>query len=140
MAKAGNVVEREVFIAAAPASVFEFFRDPALMALWIGRGHVLDARPGGQLRIEISPGNIASGSYTVVDPPRRIAFTWGWESQNFVQGDLPPGTSLVEIELEPRDGGTLVRLRHSSLPDPMLEMHRERWERYLSQLKSAAGQ
>jgi len=47
-----------------------------------------------------------------------------------VQGDLPPGTSLVEIELEPRDGGTLVRLRHSSLPVPMPEMHRERWERY----------
>jgi uncharacterized protein YndB with AHSA1/START domain len=136
MSDAENVVEREIFIAAAPETVFEFFRDPALMALWIGRGHVLDARPGGQLRIEISAGNIASGSYTVLDPPRRIAFTWGWEKQNFVQSDLPPGKSLVEIELEPRDGGTLVRLRHSDLPDSMLDMHRERWERYLLRLES----
>ena len=138
MSDAENAVERKIFIAAAPETVFEFFRDPALMALWIGRGHVLDVRPGGQLRIEISAGNIASGSYTVLDPPRRIAFTWGWEQQNFVQADLPPGKSLVEIELEPCDGGTLVRLRHSALPDSMLDMHRERWERYLLQLKSAA--
>ena len=134
----GNVVEREIFIAAGPAAVFEFFRDPALMALWIGRGRVVEARPGGQLRIEISAGNIARGRYTVLDPPRRIAFSWGWEAQNFSQAELPPEGSLVEIELEPRDGGTLVRLRHSGLPDGMLDMHRERWGRYLEQLRSGA--
>jgi uncharacterized protein YndB with AHSA1/START domain len=140
MPSAGNVVEGEIFIAAAPATVFEFFRDPALMALWIGRGRVVEARPGGQLRIEMSAGNIASGRYTVIDPPRRIAFTWGWEAQNFVRAELPPEGSLVEIELEPRDGGTLVHLRHSGLPGGMLDMHRERWGRYLVQLKSAAVQ
>jgi uncharacterized protein YndB with AHSA1/START domain len=135
-----HAVEHEIFVAAAPETVFEFFRDPALMALWIGVGHALDARPGGQLRVEVSDGNIASGSYTLVDPPRRIAFTWGWEAQKFAQDHLPSGRSLVEIELEPKDGGTLVRLRHSSLPDTMLEMHRERWERYLRRLRSAVRQ
>jgi uncharacterized protein YndB with AHSA1/START domain len=133
-----TIVEREVFIAAAPETVFEFFRDPARMALWIGRGHVLDARPGGQFRLEVSDGNIASGVFALVDPPRRLAFTWGWETQNFAGVGLPPGASLVEVELEPRDGGTLVRLRHSRLPDTMGDMHRRRWNGHLEQLRAAA--
>jgi uncharacterized protein YndB with AHSA1/START domain len=127
-------VQREIFIAARPEAVFEFFRDPALMALWIGRGHLLDARPGGAFHIEVSDGNVASGTFTVVDPPRRIAFTWGWEAQTFSRVELPPGSSLVEIELEPRDGGTLLRLRHSGLPDAMAELHRDHWARYLARL------
>lgn len=139
MAGEDGVVEREIHIAAPPAAVFEFFRDPALMVLWLGRGHVVDARPGGVFRVEVSDGNIASGTYTVIDPPRRIAFTWGWETQNFAQAPLPPGASLVEIELEPKDGGTLVRLRHRGLPDAMADMHRDRWGRYLRRLESACG-
>src|SRR5215471_12852508 len=89
-----GVVEREIFIAAPPATVFAFFRDPALMVEWLGRGKVLDARPGGAFRVEVSDGNVASGSYRVVDPPRRIVFTWGWEAQNFADGRLPPGASM----------------------------------------------
>lgn len=137
MERGEDVVEREIVIAAPPATVFEFFRDPALMALWLGRGHALDPRPGGAFRVEVSDGNVASGVYTVVDPPRRIAFTWGWETQNFSEIHFPPSASLVEIELEPKDSGTLVRLRHRGLPDPMADMHRERWGRYLQRLRSA---
>jgi uncharacterized protein YndB with AHSA1/START domain len=139
MSAGESVVEREIFIAASPETVFEFFSDPALMGLWIGRWHVLDARPGGQFRIEISSGNVANGCYTVVDPPRRIAFTWGWETQSFAQGNLEPGASLVEINLEPKDGGTLVRLRHSGLPDSMSDMHDDHWAGYLQQLRIAAS-
>jgi len=139
MEEGGGVVEREVFVAAAPGTVFEFLCDPALMIQWLGRGQVLDARPGGAFRVEVSDGNIASGTYMVVDPPRRIAFTWGWETQNFAQVRLPPGASLVEIELEPKDNGTLVRLRHRGLPDDMMDMHRDRWGRYLQQLASACA-
>ena len=143
MDRGEDVVEREIFVfvafCAVRVTVFEFFRDPALMVHWLGRGHVLDGRPGGAFRVEVSDGNIASGTYTVVDPPRRIAFTWGWETQNFAEVDLPPGGSLVEIELAPKGGGTLVRLRHRGLPEPMLETHRERWGGYLQRLRSACG-
>src|SRR3974390_2337276 len=134
-----DIVERELFIAAPPATVFEFFRDPALLVLWLGRGKILDVRPGGAFRVEVSDGNVASGPYRGVAPPRRIAFTWGWEMQNFADAQLPPGASLVEIELEPKDGGTLVRLRHSGLPDTMLGMHGDRWGRYLQRLRSACA-
>jgi hypothetical protein len=41
---------------------------------------------------------------------------WGWSSHDPELAALRPGTSLVEIELEPKDGGTLLRLHHSRLP------------------------
>ena len=129
-------VEREIFIAASPETVFGFFIEPALMARWFGQQHTLDPRPGGIFRVEVGARNFARGTYTEVTPHRRIAFTWGWEGR----GDLPPGRSLVEIELVPKDGGTLLRLRHSGLPKtaeaPFTpEDHGKRWANYLARLQ-----
>jgi uncharacterized protein YndB with AHSA1/START domain len=67
-------------------------------------------------------------------PFRRVAFTWGWESPRSDLAALPPGTSLVEIELEPRDGGTHLRLRHSGLPEELQPIHAERWSIHLERL------
>jgi len=129
-------IEREIFIAASPEAVFQFFVEPAFMARWFGEQHILDPRPGGILRVEVSPGMFAQGYYTEVIPHRRIAFTWGWEGR----ADLPPGRSLVEIELVPEAGGTLLRLRHSGLPKtaeaPFTpEDHRRQWANYLARVK-----
>jgi uncharacterized protein YndB with AHSA1/START domain len=109
MSDAFIIVAREIFIAASPETVFRFFVDPAPMARWIGQQHTLDPRRGGIFRIAVAADATATGNYTEVTPCRRIAFTWGSEGRD----DLPPGGSLVEIELEARDGGTLARLRHS---------------------------
>jgi uncharacterized protein YndB with AHSA1/START domain len=71
----------------------------------------------------------------VVDPPTRIVFTWGWEGNP----DLPPGSSIVEVTLV--DGeGTIVRLRHSGLPDEnWRQMHVGGWRRYLERLAVVAS-
>ena len=132
-----DVIEREIFIAAAPRIVFGFLVDPMLMAKWIGLFHKLDPRPGGIFRVEVSQGNVACGVYTEVAPFRRVAFTWGWESQDRTLSLLPPGASLVEFELEPKEAGTLVRLRHSRLPTASSAIHGERWSLYLGQLETA---
>ena len=128
-------IEREIFIAASPETVFKYFVERAFMARWFGKQHTLDPRPGGIFRVEVSAGNFVRGTFTEVRPHRRIAFTWGWEGRD----DLPPGRSLVEIELVPKDGGTLLRLRHSGLPimaeTPFTpEEHRKRWTKYLARL------
>ena len=130
-------ISREVFIAAAPATVFEYLTDPNAMARWIGIAHRIEPRPGGEFRVEISRGNIARGIYTRVRPPHSVAFTFGWETHEADLGklaSLPPGSSLVEFELEAKDGGTLVRLRHSRLPASAIEMHGERWSHHLAHL------
>jgi uncharacterized protein YndB with AHSA1/START domain len=74
------------------------------------------------------------GEYTEVVPFRRVVFTWGWSSAQPDLAALRPGTSLVEIELEPRDGGTQLRLRHSRLPEGLQPIHAERWSVHLSRL------
>ena len=130
-----GVIEREIFIAAAPETVFGFLTDPVLMAEWFGISHTLEAHPNGVFRVEVSRGNVARGVFTEVIPQRRVAFTWGWESGDRSLTALLPGSSLVEIDLEPRNGGTLVRLRHSGLPDSLQRIHGERWSHHLARLE-----
>lgn len=136
-----DAVEREVRIAARPETVFEFFTDPEKMIRWKGRRAELDARPGGTYRVEINDQAVALGEYVEVDPPGRIVFTWGWEGQEGGQGEhaVPPGSSRVEITLEPHGDGTLVRLRHLDLPAESRELHGQGWDLYLGRLTAAAS-
>ena len=79
----------------------------------------------------------ASGHFLEVVPPRRIVFTWGWEGNGI---PVPPGSSIVTVELEPADGGTMIRLTHSGLrPADVRELHRNGWERYLGRLARRAS-
>jgi len=134
-----GTIEREIFIDAPPQAVFRYLVEPQLMARWIGLCHELEPKVGGRFVVEVSRGNVARGLYTEVAPPRRVAFTWGWESQDGSLALLPAGTSLVEVELEPREGGTLLRLRHSRLPADFVQRHGERWSFYLAQLQIGAA-
>jgi uncharacterized protein YndB with AHSA1/START domain len=131
-------IERTIFVAAPPQTVFGFLTDPVLMAQWIGLFHTLDPKPGGVFRVELSPGNIAIGVFTEVIAHRRVAFTWGWESADNALAALKPGASLVEFDLEPQNGGTLVRIRHTGLPENLERAHAERWSNYLDRLEKAA--
>jgi uncharacterized protein YndB with AHSA1/START domain len=133
-----GIITCEVFIAARPETVFGFLIDPVLMARWIGLSHVLEPHPGGLFQVAISSGNVARGVYTEVVPPSRVAFTWGWDSDDPNLALTPPGASLVEIDLEPKESGTLLRLRHSRLPDETSAMHRKRWSFYLDRLRASA--
>ena len=135
-----GVVEREIFILAAPETVFSFLIDPALMAHWIGASHKLEPRPDGIFEVEVSPGNIARGVFTEVTPPHRVAFTWGWESRDLELATVPPGQSLVEIELIRKEGGTLLHLRHSRLPASLSDIHRERWAVHLGRLQHVSNE
>jgi len=62
--------------------------------------------------------------------------TWGWEGADQIH---PPGTTTVEWDLEPVDGGTRVRLRHSGLTERGVEMHSEGWDQFVPALAQAAA-
>ena len=55
---------------------------------------------------------------------------------------MPPGSGLVEIDLIDRDGGTLLRMAHSGLPNAaQCTGHDRGWAHYLGRLALvAAGQ
>src|SRR5206468_5547682 len=94
----------------------------------------VDLRAGGDYRWTIIPGNSAAGTFTEVEPGRRVVFTWGWEGS----ADLPPGSSTVIITLEPATGGTMVHLTHEGLSGEQEASHAEGWTHYLGRLVTAA--
>ena len=136
-----EAVEREVRIAARPETVFEFLVDPEKQVLWMGRRAELDARPGGIYRVEINDQAVARGEFVEIVPPSKVLMSFGWEGQQAAQGEhgVPPGSSRVEVTLEPDGDGTLVRLRHYDLPEQARDMHGQGWELYLGRLATAAS-
>ena len=132
---ADGVIERELRIAARPETVFGFWTDPAKMARWMGRDVRLDARPGGEYRIDYNGSDVVRGSFVEVEPPTRLVMTWGWEAA----GDsTPPGASRVEVTFVPDGDGTILRLRHSGLPADAVEPHAQGWDQFLPGLAEAA--
>lgn len=129
------VVDRDVLIDASRETVFEFFTDPEKAVRWMGASATLDPRPGGVYRVHINQFT-AAGEFVEVDPPARIAWTWGWEGDSML-GE--PGSSLVEITLTEEDGKTRVRLVHTGLASAdEVRKHRHGWAHYLDRL-SVAG-
>lgn len=135
-ADTGAAVEVKTRIAASPETVFEFFTDPDKMIQWMGRSADLDPRSGGVLRCDINGRDVALGEYVELEPPRRLVFTWGWDSEDPV---TPPGSSTVEVELTPEGEGTLLRLTHRDLPSAeSAEKHRGGWQHYTERLAISA--
>jgi hypothetical protein len=53
---------------------------------------------------------------------------------------VPPGSGLIEIDLIDRDGGTLLRMTHSGLPNAaQCADHAKGWAHYLDRLGLAAA-
>jgi uncharacterized protein YndB with AHSA1/START domain len=131
-----RVLEYERRIAASPETVFAFFTDPAKMVRWMGTEAVLDPRPGGVCRINPAGHAVMSGEFLEVEPPRRIVFTWGWETKLF---STPPQSTVVEVSLTPDGEHTIVRLAHRRLQPGAVRFHQVGWEHYLPRLATAAA-
>ena len=131
---AGPIV-REVYIEASQETVFAFFTDPDKMTRWMGVSASLEPEEGGLYLVDITKGNVAKGEFREVLPNSRISFSFGWDSEDTA---VPPGSSLVEIDLEPKDPGTMLRLTHSGLPEPAIAPHTEGWIHYCARLQAAA--
>ena len=130
-----DFIEREVRVTARAETIFSLLIDPEQIIRWLGVAADLDARPGGNFRVNVTGQDITSGSFVDVSPFSRIVFTWGWESEDTM---VTPGTSTVEINLIDEGNTTVLRLRHSGLPELDRESHGMGWDHYLNRLMIAA--
>lgn len=130
------VVRREVQIAAPPSTVFAFLTDPEKILRWLGTDAKVEPQPGGLYVVKVGGRNIGRGKFTEVVPVHRLAYSFGWEEDE----KMPPSSGLIEIDLIDQDGGTLLRMAHSGLPDTgEADRHGRGWAHYLARLAMAAA-
>ena len=94
--------EKSVLVPLTADETFALITEPDRLRRWQVITARVDLRAGGDFRWTVIPGNSAAGTFTEVDPGRRVVFTWGWEGS----AELPPGASTVTITLEPAKGRT----------------------------------
>jgi len=106
--KLANEIKQSVFIKAPREKVYDAFATAEGLDGWFTRGSRVDARPGGAMVIrwvawgaEKDINLEVRGKVLEAKRPERFVFEWG----------DPGEESTVEIVLEQRDDGTLVRLR-----------------------------
>lgn len=127
-------ITAHVLVDALPQEVFEFFTRPELLESWMGERADLEPTIGGRFAVDVG-GTAVRGRFLEVDPPNRLVISWGFDGST----NLPPETSVVEVQLAPYGGGTRVSLVHRLLPPDQREPHAAGWPRYLDQLASVAG-
>jgi uncharacterized protein YndB with AHSA1/START domain len=118
---------------APPARVFRAWTDPEHLAAWWGpkgmRAGVveLDLRKGGRWRSSMIGADgtemFVGGVYREIVRPRRLVFTWAWES------DGEPGhESVVTLEFNPHPDGTELVLSQAVFETKKAcSMHRQGW-------------
>lgn len=131
-----KLVDRQVVIAAEPSEVYAFLTRADLLIEWMAPIAVLDPRPGGELSWTHHNGDTVRGEFVELVPDRRVVFTYGWERADV---GVPPGSTVVEIELRPVPGGTELRLVHRGLEGPMADAHDGGWSNYLARLAIRAA-
>ena len=82
----------------------------------------------------------------IAEPRRRailrLVFTWGWEPGDYDGPGMAaaPGSTTIEIDLEPDGDGTQMRFVHRDLPSAeATASHAHGWEHYLDRLGIAAA-
>jgi uncharacterized protein YndB with AHSA1/START domain len=136
----------ERLIPSPPEVLFALWTEPAQLLRWWGPEgyepsvHALDTRPGGRWRTSLRrpDGSVMamSGIYRIVEPPRRLAFTWAWEDESGARGH----ETEVVVSFEATQGGTrLVLLQQRFESKPARDNHDVGWSACFDRLTKIAG-
>ncbi len=120
-----ETIEQVIRIEARPETVWDFWTDPARLCEWWGVEADAVVEAGGLFRVVMDSGPIMRGEFLELDPPRRLLFSFGWEG-NEPGTALAPGSTHVEVHLEPDADATMLTLRHH-LPSTHAADHANGW-------------
>jgi uncharacterized protein YndB with AHSA1/START domain len=134
-ASAHVVIER--VLPGSPEEVYAAWTTPETMRLFMCPYDMTapvveaDVRVGGRFRVVMSDGTRDSehrGEYRVLEPGRRLVFTWASAATGWA-------ATLVTIELSPHEDGTRLVLVHEDLTgDDMRGAHRRGWTGIIEKL------
>lgn len=125
----------------APAeAVFEAWTSAEVIRRWWRVEHDwetaqadVDPRVGGTIRVVMRDPSKdtdygGAGTYTEVDPPHRLAFTWTWDNDT--------RQTLIELDFDEADGITTVHFTHTGLrDDEERRSHDNGWHKILDRLQ-----
>lgn len=132
-------------IRASRKAVFEAWTRPEHMRGWCCPDPTadvdvhIDLRVGGaySIRMGFEEGaHTAQGVYRLIDPPKRLVYTWDW-----LDGEYRMGVeTVVTVEFAEVEGGTEVTLTHEGFPvsQPRVS-HEEGWSACLERLERMLG-
>jgi uncharacterized protein YndB with AHSA1/START domain len=110
----------ERFVASSPEDLFALWIEPEQLARWWAPNgyeaavHDLDVRPDGRWRIVLRGAGgqeIAMGGvFRIVEPSRRLAYSWAWEEAPGMHCNV----TEVSASFEPVPGGTRLVLVHQN--------------------------
>jgi uncharacterized protein YndB with AHSA1/START domain len=105
------IVRRETVVSAAPEEVWRVVNDPTrLPQWWPNVSRVEEASPEAWTKVMLSPGGKAvRADYTRIEAEEPLRVLWRHEVEESPFERLL-SASTTEIAMQPRDGGTLVRI------------------------------
>jgi uncharacterized protein YndB with AHSA1/START domain len=125
-------VVQDVFIEASPETVWEFVATEDGIKQWLGP-RTYHAHKGAAIDFHVKTPDdgefVMSGEVVTFNPPHELAFTW---TQETIGGDTWPEPTLVTITLEPKNGGTYVKLVHSGFEKLPVSIAREEYDGYVT--------
>jgi uncharacterized protein YndB with AHSA1/START domain len=118
-----NAPRQRVYDAWTKAEEIKKWAAPGAMTVALAES---DLRVGGKYRIHMqaTDGNQhrVFGVYRVVDPPKKVVYTWTWETQPDVTD------TVVTVEFHERGKATEIVLRHEGLEtEELRKRHKEGW-------------
>jgi glutathione S-transferase len=133
-------LEIERFIKAPREKIFDAFTQESLLKAWhCPRGLTVaeasvDARVGGAYRIVMAARDgsryAVGGAYQAIERPAFLAYTWRAEL-----GPAADLTTLIEVRLTEKDGGTSLNMRHTGFPNAQArDSHRAGWQSVFNRL------
>jgi uncharacterized protein YndB with AHSA1/START domain len=139
---AGATVRIERTFRAPVHAVFEAWTSEEVLRRWWHAEHdwetpfaEVDLRVGGSIRVTMRNPHAGTdhgggGEFTVIDPPRRLAFTWTWDED-------PSTRQLIEVEFTDHGDSTTVVLTNSGVPVQEEDDHRCGWQNSFDNLEVA---
>jgi uncharacterized protein YndB with AHSA1/START domain len=129
-----RLVTQRIELNAPTAEVFRHLTTVEGLLRWMAVEAILELEPGGRLQWTHENGATMVGRFIEIDPPHRLVFAYGWKDD--LMG-VPPESTVVEIELEERDGRTILTLVHRGIPDQAVDDHAYGWGFFMSRLKAS---
>jgi uncharacterized protein YndB with AHSA1/START domain len=110
-----NEIKHSILVRAVPEIVYDAIATAEGLDGWFTTGATVDARPGGQIIFrwkDWGPDRVTAedgGPILEAIRPKRFVFQW--------HPDGPSYATRVEMDFEPADGGTIIRLRERGYQD-----------------------